>query len=197
MHPIDIRKYKQDLRLKCREERRNMPSEKKQELDRKIAENVRRLKEYKPAKTLLIYMSTPIEVDTVEIIKNAWADGKQVAVPRCIDGTRDMEFHYITDFDCVSPGTFSVLEPSPDLPVVTDFSGCLMIVPGMRFDMKGYRIGYGKGYYDRYMVRFTGISAGICYSDELKPFMYHGRYDRAVNIVVTDKKIKTCDRRAK
>ena len=72
MHPIDIRKYKQDLRLKCREERRNMPSEKKQELDRKIAENVRRLKEYKPAKTLLIYMSTPIEVDTVEIIKNAW-----------------------------------------------------------------------------------------------------------------------------
>ena len=197
MHPIDIRKYKQDLRLKCREERRNMPSEKKQELDRKIAENVRRLKEYKPAKTLLIYMSTPIEVDTVEIIKNAWADGKQVAVPRCIDGTRDMEFHYITDFDCVSPGTFSVLEPSPDLPVVTDFSGCLMIVPGMRFDMKGYRIGYGKGYYDRYMVRFTGISAGICYSDELKPFMYHGRYDRVVNIVVTDKKIKTCDRRAK
>ena len=197
MHPIDIRKYKQDLRLKCREERRNMPSEKKQELDRKIAENVRRLKEYKPAKTLLIYMSTPIEVDTVEIIKNAWADGKQVAVPRCIDGTRDMEFHYITDFDCVSPGTFSVLEPSPDLPVVTDFSGCLMIVPGMRFDMKGYRIGYGKGYYDRYMVRFTGISAGICYSDELKPFMYHGRYDRAVNIVVTDKRIKTCDRRAK
>lgn len=197
MHPIDIRKYKQDLRLKCREERRNMPSEKKQELDRKIAENVRRLKEYKPAKTLLIYMSTPIEVDTVEIIKNAWADGKSVAVPRCIDGTRDMEFHYITDFDCVSPGTFSVLEPSPDLPVVTDFSGCLMIVPGMRFDMKGYRIGYGKGYYDRYMVRFTGISAGICYSDELKPFMYHGRYDRAVNIVVTDKRIKTCDRRAK
>ena len=174
-----------------------MPSEKKQELDRRIAENVRRLKEYKPAKTLLIYMSTPIEVDTVEIIKNAWADGKQVAVPRCIDGTRDMEFHYIADFDCVSPGTFSVLEPSPDLPVVTDFSGCLMIVPGMRFDMKGYRIGYGKGYYDRYMVRFTGISAGICYSDELKPFMYHGRYDRAVNIVVTDKRIKTCDRRAK
>ncbi len=197
MHPVDIRKYKQDLRLKCREERRNMPHEKKQELDRKIAENVRRLKEYKPAKTLLIYMSTPIEVDTVEIIKNAWADGKQVAVPRCIDGTRDMEFHFITDFDCVSPGTFSVLEPSPDLPVVTDFSGCLMIVPGMRFDMKGYRIGYGKGYYDRYMVRFTGISAGICYSDELKPFMYHGRYDRAVNIVVTDKRIKTCDRRAK
>ncbi|MBO5852899.1 MAG: hypothetical protein J6Q74_03720 [Clostridia bacterium] len=69
-----------------------------------------------------------------------------------------------------------------------------MIVPGMHFDMKGYRIGYGKGYYDRYMVRFAGISAGICYSSELKPFLYHGKYDRHVDIVVTDKRIKTCNK---
>lgn len=192
MRPIDIRKYKQELRLTCRERRKNMAPDEKLQLDKAISDNVRRLKEYRPARTLLIYMSTPIEVDTVQIIKNAWADGKRVAVPRCIPDSRDMEFHYIDSFDCLSPGTFSVLEPSPDLPIVTDFSGCLMIVPGMQFDMKGYRIGYGKGYYDRYMVRFTGISAGICYSQELKPFMYHGRYDRQVDIVVTDKRIKTC-----
>ena len=192
MRPIDIRNYKQELRLKCRKKRTEMDAALKLELDKCIAENVRRLKEYKPANTLLIYMSTSIEVNTVEIIKNAWADGKKVAVPRCIEGSRDMEFHYITNLDCLTPGTFSVLEPSPELPMVTDFSGCLMIVPGMQFDMRGYRIGYGKGYYDRYMVRFGGISAGICYADELKPFMYHGRYDRQVDIVVTDKRIKTC-----
>jgi 5-formyltetrahydrofolate cyclo-ligase len=192
MRPIDIRNYKQELRLKCRKKRTEMEAAKKAELDRCIAENVRRLKEYKPANTLLVYMSTSIEVNTVEIIKNAWADGKKVAVPRCIPDSRDMEFHYITTLDCLSPGTFSVLEPSPELPIVTDFSGCLMIVPGMQFDMRGYRIGYGKGYYDRYMVRFGGISAGICYADELKPFMYHGRFDRQVDIVVTDKRIKTC-----
>ncbi len=192
MRPIDIRKYKQELRVNCREKRQSLDPEAKKALDRGVAENVRRLKEYRPAKTLLIYMSTPIEVDTVQIIKNAWEDGKRVAVPRCIPDSRDMEFHYIDSLDCLAPGTFSVLEPSPDLPVVEDFNGCLMIVPGMQFDMKGYRIGYGKGYYDRYMVRFTGISAGICYSDELRPFMYHGRYDRCVDIVVTDKRIKTC-----
>ena len=192
MRPIDIRNYKQELRLKCRKKRTEMEAAKKAELDRCIAENVRRLKEYKPANTLLVYMSTSIEVNTVEIIKNAWADGKKVAVPRCIPDSRDMEFHYITTLDCLSPGSFSVLEPSPELPIVTDFSGCLMIVPGMQFDMRGYRIGYGKGYYDRYMVRFGGISAGICYADELKPFMDHGRFDRQVDIVVTDKRIKTC-----
>ncbi len=195
MRPIDIRNYKQELRLSCRERRKNLAPELKLQLDKAIADNVRRLKEYRPAKTLLIYMSTPIEVDTIQIIKNAWADGKRVAVPRCIPDSRDMEFHYIDSLDCLSPGTFSVLEPSPELPVVTDFSGCLMIVPGMQFDMKGYRIGYGKGYYDRYMVRFTGISAGVCYSNELKPFMYHGRFDRQVDIVVTDKRIKTCKRK--
>lgn len=194
MRPLDIRKYKQELRLKCREYRQSLEQEFKAELDGKIADNVRRLKEYRPAHTILIYMSTPIEVDTVKIIKNAWADGKKVAVPRCIPESRDMEFHYIENLECLVPGTFGVLEPDASLPIVTDFSGCLMIVPGMQFDMKGYRIGYGKGYYDRYMVRFTGRSAGICYSDGLKPFMYHGRYDQAVDIVVTDRRIRTCRR---
>ena len=194
MRPIDIRGYKQDLRSRSKERRRGIPKDEKQALDTAIAENVRRLKEYRPAKTILIYMSTPIEVDTIGIIKNAWEDGKRVAVPRCIPETRNMEFHYIDNLDCLSVGSFSVMEPDPSLPTVTDFSGCLMIVPGMHFDMKGYRIGYGKGYYDRYMVRFTGISAGICYSSELKPFLYHGKYDRHVDIVVTEKRIKTCNK---
>lgn len=193
MRPIDIRKYKQELRLRCRAKRTGLNAEEKAKLDKSVAENVRRLKEYRPAHTVLIYMSTPIEVDTVSIIKNAWEDGKRVAIPRCIPESRDMEFHYIDNIESLKPGTFGVLEPDPSLPIVNDFSGCLMIVPGMQFDMRGYRIGYGKGYYDRYMVRFTGISAGICYADELKPFMYHGRYDRHVDIVVTDKRIKTCN----
>ena len=194
MRPLNIKEYKQGLRISCREKRENLTADIKREVDLKIAENVKRLKEYPTARTLLIYMSTPIEVDTKNIILNAWADGKKVAVPRCIEGTRDMEFHYINSFDDVTPGSFSVLEPNEESPIVTDFSGCLMIVPGMQFDMNGYRIGYGKGYYDRYMTRFTGVSVGICYSDELKPFMYHGKYDRSVNIVLTDLKIKTCKR---
>lgn len=192
MQPIDIRKYKQSIRETQKRRRAEMDKELKARLDGDIAENVKRLREYGPAKTLLIYVSTPIEVNTRPIIEAAWADGKRVAVPRCIPDTRDMEFHYITSFDELAPGCFSVLEPSEDLPIVTDFTDCLMIVPGMQFDMNGYRLGYGKGYYDRYMVRFTGKSAGICYSNELKPYMHHGRFDRSVDMIVTDKKIKTC-----
>lgn len=192
MRPLDIRKYKQDIREKSRERRKNTPPDVRAEQDRKISENVRRLHQYNPCSTLLIYMSTPIEVDTKRIIENAWADGKRVAVPRCIPDTRLMEFYYINSFDDVEPGMFGVLEPKQELPMVENFDGCLMIVPAMQFDINGYRLGYGKGYYDRYMSRFTGVSAGLCYIEELRRHMYHGRYDKPVDIIVTDRCIRTC-----
>ncbi len=192
MRPVDIRQYKQQIREESRKRRTEMGAERRAERDKKIAENVHRLHQYPPSETLLIYVSTPIEISTKEIIENAWADGKKVAVPRCIEGTRLMEFHYITSFSDLKSGTFGVLEPCEDLPVVTDFSGCLMIVPAMQFDIYGFRLGYGKGYYDRYMSRFTGVSAGLCYCEELRRHMYHGRYDKPVDIIVTDRYIRTC-----
>ncbi len=192
MRPLDIRKYKQEIREKSRARRGSIPPQEKVLLDGKIADNVRRLRQYAPAKTILVYVSTAIEIDTKKIIENAWADGKRVAVPRCIPDTRNMDFHFIESFDDLHPGTFGVLEPDETLPIVEVFDGCLMIVPAIQFDLQGYRLGYGKGYYDRYMSRFTGVSAGLCYIEELRRHMYHGRFDKPVDIIVTDKCIRTC-----
>ncbi len=167
-----------------------MLPEVKQQLDAGVTRNVQRLYQYRSAKTVLVYVSTPIEVDTFKIIEGAWADGKRVAVPRCIPGTRLMEFHYITSFEDLSPGTFGVLEPDGSLPIVEDFNGCLMLLPALSIDYLGYRLGYGKGYYDRYMSKFNGACAGICYSDCIRRHMYHGRFDRPVDVIVTEKWIK-------
>lgn len=190
MRPIDIRQYKTELRNSIKDERRNMNPEEKAKLDSGITRNVFRLYQYRSCKTVLVYVSTAIEVDTFEIIKGAWRDGKRVAVPRCIPDTRLMEFHYIESFDDLSPGTFGVLEPDENLPVVEDFTGCLMLLPALSIDYLGYRLGYGKGYYDRYMSRFTGACAGICYSNYIRRHMYHGRFDRPVDVIVTEKWIK-------
>ncbi|MBQ5798735.1 MAG: 5-formyltetrahydrofolate cyclo-ligase [Clostridia bacterium] len=137
MRPLDIRKYKQEIREKGRARRSEISPEQKTYLDGKIADNVRRLRQYSPAKTILIYVSTAIEIDTKKIIENAWADGKRVAVPRCIPDTRNMEFHYIESFDDLKPGTFGVLEPAETLEMVENFDGCLMIVPAIQFDLQG------------------------------------------------------------
>ena len=192
MHPIDIRKYKIDLRERCRNSRKNLDPSVKEQMDLQISQKVKKLYQYRAAKVILVYVSTSIEVDTLKIIENALADGKKVAVPRCIPQTRQMEFHYITSLAQLTAGSFSVLEPPAHYPIVTDFSGALMLVPGFMFDFFGYRLGYGKGYYDRYMSRYSGAAVGLCYSAEFRPHMYHGRYDRAVDTVVSEKWIRRC-----
>lgn len=192
MRSLDIREYKRDIREQGRLLRERLAPDDRRKMDEKIAKNVRRLYQYGPCKTLMIYVSTPIEVSTREIITAALAEGKRVAVPRCRDGTRDMDFYYINSLSELKAGTFGVLEPQSDAEPLLDFTGCLMIVPGIQFDNNGYRIGYGKGYYDRYMSRYTGYSAGLCYDWELRRHLAHGRFDRAVNAVVTDSRIRSC-----
>ena len=109
MHPIDIRKYKIELREQCRNRRKTLDPDAKAEMDSEIAERVKKLYQYRSAKVIMVYVSTSIEVDTFKIIENALKDGKQIAVPRCIPQTRQMEFHYITSVDQLTPGSFSVL----------------------------------------------------------------------------------------
>lgn len=195
MRPIDIRQYKNDMRCAIKDERRQMPKDVKAEWDNGITKNVFKLYQYRSATTVLVYVSTEIEVDTFEIIKGAWADGKKVAVPRCIPNTRLMEFHYITSFDDLAPGTFKVLEPDENLPIVEDFTGCLMLLPALAIDYVGYRLGYGKGYYDRYLSRFQGPCVGVCYSKYVRRHMYHGRFDRPVDVIVTESWIKSVSAR--
>lgn len=190
MRPLDIRVYKTELRQASRERRAMLSPETKAELDRGIENNVRRLYQYRGANTIMVYVSTAIEIDTRKIIKNAWEDGKKVAVPRCIPETREMEFHYITSFDDLAPGMFSVLEPDENLPTVQKFDGCLMLVPGFVYDRYGYRLGYGKGYYDRYISRFTGVTVGMCYENEVTYRLQHGRFDRPVSTILTEKRIR-------
>ena len=197
MRPLDIRQYKNELRDFIKDERRNLSPEEKKALDNGVTRNVFKLYQYKSAKTIMVYVSTAIEVDTFEIIKGAWRDGKNVAVPRCIPSTRFMEFHYITSFEDLSPGAFGVLEPDASLETVTDFEGCLMLLPALSLDYLGFRLGYGKGYYDRYLSRFNGACAGICYTMNIRRHMYHGRFDRPVDVIVTEKWIKDVSTRRK
>ena len=99
--------------------------------------------------------------------------------------------------DELEPGTFGVLEPRPDpARLVKDFSSGLCLIPALCYDWHGYRLGYGKGYYDRFLANFGGHMVGICYSECVRRKLPHGRFDRPAELLVTERYLRrTGDRR--
>ena len=184
----DIRPIKSELRNRYKALRRNMDSAFKESCDETIAQRVSGLWQYAKNRRLFTYVSTAIEVDTRRIIEKALEDGKTVAVPRCVPGTRTMEFYAISSRQELRPGSFGVLEPEPDPKKLwTDFSEGLCLVPALCYDWKGFRLGYGKGYYDRFLAGFEGNMVGLCYSECVRHKLPHGRYDRPVELLVTER----------
>ncbi len=121
-HRIDIREIKKGLRADMKRIRREMPPELQAKKDAAILTRLTALPEYQNASLVLTYVSTEIEVNTIRLIEQAWADGKRVAVPYCIPGKIDMAFYEIHSLSDLSPGSFGVLEPDPEKQeMLTDF----------------------------------------------------------------------------
>jgi len=180
------RLLKEELRRKYIKMRRAIPPELKARLDLRVYDNFTRLEEYVGCETLLIYVSGPAEVDTRRIIAAAIDDGKRVAVPKCLDMNGDMDFFLIDGEGCLEKGAFGIAEPKRDCKRLTDFSDALCAVPGLGFDREGFRLGFGKGYYDRFLARFKGLSAGLCYSEYVSEVLPRNAYDRSVDILATE-----------
>ncbi|WP_312694050.1 5-formyltetrahydrofolate cyclo-ligase [Caproiciproducens sp.] len=197
MYVKNIREIKINLRARYRQFRERLGEDQKIALDSTIQSRLLALREYAAADTIFTYVSKPIEVDTIALIKAALANHKLVAVPRCVPNTYDMQFYYITSLDDLEKGTFGVLEPVVSrCRSVTDFSRGFCIVPGLSFDAQGYRLGYGKGYYDRFLAEFGGDTVGICYSGCVQWNLPHGYYDRPVDILITEKYIRRVAKQA-
>lgn len=187
MRKIDIRAYKSSLRERSKKFRRELDPSEKAKMDSAILKRLRSLYQYREARTVLCYVSTPIEVDTHGIIRDAWRHGKRVAVPRCVDGTKEMQFYYINSFEDLEKRTFGVLEPIPErCEMATDFSGSVCITPALMYDLKGYRLGYGSGYYDRFLSGYPGYKIGITYKACILRFLHYGRFDIPVDMLVTE-----------
>lgn len=190
MQRIDLREYKGELRRGIKQWRASLKEDYKSALDAEIERRLLATYQYRNCTTVLIYASTAIEVNTFGIIERALRDGKRVALPRCVKGTRDMVFRYITDVSQLERGSFGVLEPSEDLPEWNRSSGALAVVPALSLDSFGYRLGYGGGYYDRFLSKFKGETIGITYSRNYRYRLNHGRYDVPLGAVLTEKFVR-------
>ncbi|MCI6824596.1 MAG: 5-formyltetrahydrofolate cyclo-ligase [Ruminococcus bromii] len=184
----NIKERKRELRAYYKKLRAECPQDIKQDLDKELTQKFLLLDEYKNCDTLFAFVSMPIECDTSKIIDNALLDNKRVALPKCKNKSGIMDFYFINSKDDLKKGMYSIFEPDSDkCKLVTDFSHGLCLVPGLCFDFQGYRLGFGKGYYDRFLNDFGGTSVGICYSRYVEKSLPHGIFDKYTDILVTEK----------
>ena len=131
----------------------------REEKSAQIAKNLFDTKAYKNASMIFAYMSYRSEADTMPVIEHAFAEQKCVAVPRVVlldgeQGSGKMVFCRIMSLDDCVKGTYGILEPKKDCQVVRADENSLILVPGCAFTRDGLRMGYGGGYYDRYLQMY-------------------------------------------
>ena len=174
---------KKEMRAIIRAKKRAMTESQIVSASARLVEQFRACELYKIAKTIYGYLPYNQEVRTVPMLEQAIRDGKRVAVPKCYD--RDMKFIYISDFETeVAPGYANIPEPIADEPVADDTTA-LVLMPGMAFDPQGHRIGYGGGFYDRFLADEPNHpTLALCYGFQMVDHLETEEFDIPVDMVL-------------
>ena len=186
---------KKALRTKYLEKRNALETEKRKEASKKIKEWVLANKRFKEAKTVFVYASYRSEVETKEIIQEALRRGKRVAAPK-VTGD-EMCFYAINYWEDLFPGYQGILEPQIDgREAIVPAEGDVMLVPGAVFDRKGSRIGYGKGYYDRYLERLAAAGGSkpylmaLAFACQINPEgIKTEAHDKKMDCIITERRV--------
>lgn len=189
----NVKEVKSSLRQKYKDIRAAIPTNEKTALDKKICSFATSLASFRFADTILIYYPIGSEINVMPIAERAWAMGKRVAFPLSNAEEKTMEFKYVGSTDELTKGEYSIPEPREDAESVRDFSRSVCIVPGLIFDREGYRIGYGKGFYDRFLCSYTETKVGLAYSDLILDYVPRGRFDKHVDILVSEKGVSLAE----
>ena len=159
---------KSELRKQVLQEMKALPREQKQFIDQALTERLLQHPFYQEAKVIASYLSFSHEFQTQELIEQALKDGKKVLIPKTYPKGR-MDFVVYDPHQLVKT-SFGLLEPQGDLEVVDASQIDLIHVPGLVFTTEGYRIGYGGGYYDRYLKHFPGHTLSTIYPCQIQDF---------------------------
>ena len=183
---FDRKSEKRRLRQALKNRMNALSDEYCQEADQLIAERLFGLEEWREAEVVFCYVGTGREIDTSRIIDRRLAGGKRVGVPLCT-GPGVMEVREIDGWDCLVPGRYGILEPKRECPLMEPEEIGLAVVPGLSFTADGVRLGYGGGYYDRYLPRVRGIKLALCREQCLSDSLPAEAHDLPMDLVLTEK----------
>lgn len=183
---MNLKEEKNALRAEYRRRRSELDRETKERLDAEICRQIISLACFRYADTVLTYFPIKGEIDLNPVAAEALRRGKRLAYPVSMsDGV--MVFRYVNDPTSLRQrGKYSIPEPGDDAPLFEGGENTLCIVPAFAFDGDGYRLGYGGGYYDRFLKSFEGTSLGAVYGECLVDALPRGYYDMSVDVIVTE-----------
>lgn len=154
--------------------------------DQQILQRLFTQPDFKQAERVLFYVSYGSEVDTHDLMARTFG-GKTVLAPR-VNGDQ-LHLHELTSLDDLQPGAFGIPEPKLDLPEIPASEVELILVPGAAFDLRGHRIGYGKGYYDRLLNGVSALKIGLAYDCQVIETIPIEPHDIPVDILITDERL--------
>lgn len=178
---------KKRLRAKYLELRGALSLKEKQRMDEKLRQTVLALPEFQSCRCLLCYAPTRGEIDLLPLARQALSMGKKVAFPISHPEDCTLTFHTVKNLDELVTGTYGIPEPPSSAPQSPNTPDTLCIVPALSFDREGYRLGYGKGYYDRFLPNFRGTAVGLIDSVFLCDRLPRNDTDRCVHRIITEK----------
>ena len=184
---------KREIRGKIRELRESLPQDIVREKSKIIWEFLHNEKDYLDADIIMFYSAIDNEVQTDFMIRESLLLGKKVVLPQT---TPDKLIpRLISDYPSgLIPAKFGILEPDERFPIVEKEAISLVIVPGVAFSKKCMRLGYGKGYYDRFLKDYKGKKVGISFWEQIVEDLPHDRFDIPLDKIITDKIIINCNK---
>ena len=183
---------KQDIRRIIKTKREELNKDLKMQLDESIKNRFIESKYFKESNIIFIYVNMDSEINTIEIIKEALIRGKRIAVPKVLPVEKEMVALEIKSLlDLNESGSYGILEPGMDKNDVSEEVD-LVVLPGLAFEENGYRIGYGGGFYDKFLNKHQDINkVALCYNFQIISNMPKDDYDQRVDVIMTESKIIT------
>ncbi|WP_231889846.1 5-formyltetrahydrofolate cyclo-ligase [Oceanobacillus sp. Castelsardo] len=177
---------KTELRKRTINKLKYLSEDEKLEIEQQLRNNLLGSDIWQKAKTIGITISQGVEWDTTTLIEKAWDERKAVCVPKCLPN-KEMVFYLINDFHQLEKGLYEILEPNPKkTSKVKKQNIDLLIVPGVVFDQNGYRIGFGGGYYDRFLVDFPNETISLASHLQVIDRIPTDFYDLPVKCIITE-----------
>lgn len=182
-----IAKQKRALREHYRHVRDALSPEERLVQSREICMQISQTEAYAQAQSVLLYAALGSEIDLSLLAHDAWQKGKTVAYPRCFDGQGHMAFYVVDAPEQLVPGRYSIPEPDEHCPQWQAEGSALCIVPALAVDACGHRLGYGKGYYDRFLETFDGVRVCAVYTACIAESLPHDAYDVPMQHIIDGK----------